>query len=97
MGSRRRHPQGEEDAVLARPRRHRRVLLGEDILRKGWGREKHEAAHACEDAFEAEGARRAGKHLGLYGRGARTIANAACGAKRDANAILRERLLKIAA
>jgi len=37
------------------------------------------------------------KHLGLYGRGARTIANAAGGEKRDANTILRERLLKIAA
>jgi phage terminase small subunit len=36
------------------------------------------------------------KHLGLYGRGAKTIANAAGGEKRDANAILRERLLKIA-
>ena len=38
------------------------------------------------------------KHLGLYGRGARTIAKAAdAGEKRDANTILRERLLKIAA
>lgn len=39
------------------------------------------------------------KHLGLYGRGAKTIARAAGpdGEKRDANAILRERLLKIAA
>ena len=36
------------------------------------------------------------KHLGLYGRGAKTIA-AAGGEKRDANTILRERLLKIAA
>jgi phage terminase small subunit len=35
------------------------------------------------------------KHLGLYGSGARTIA-AASGEKRDGNAILRERLLKIA-
>ncbi|HEY1507254.1 MAG TPA: terminase small subunit [Stellaceae bacterium] len=37
------------------------------------------------------------RHLGLYGRGARTIARAAdTGEKRDANTILRERLLKIA-
>lgn len=34
------------------------------------------------------------KHLGLYGSGARTIA-AASGEKRDANAILRERLMRI--
>lgn len=39
------------------------------------------------------------KHLGLYGRGTRTIARVAgdTGEKRDANTILRERLLKIAA
>jgi phage terminase small subunit len=39
------------------------------------------------------------RHLGLYGRGTKTIARAAGngGEKRDANAILRERLLKIAA
>jgi phosphoserine phosphatase len=36
------------------------------------------------------------RHLGLYGRGAKTIAAAMDGEKRDANAILRERLLKIA-
>ena len=39
------------------------------------------------------------RHLGLYGRGARSIARNAAGdgEKRDANQILRERLLKIAA
>ena len=48
--------------------------------------------HAKQRALDA-----LGKHLGLYGSGAKTIAAAAGCEKRDGNAILRERLLKIAA
>jgi hypothetical protein len=53
----------------------------------------HVKMHSKQQALDA-----LAKHSGLYGRGARTIARAAGdGEKRDANAILRERLLKIAA
>jgi phage terminase small subunit len=54
----------------------------------------HVKMHSKQRALDA-----LAKHLGLYGRGAKTIARAAGqeGEKRDANAILRERLLKIAA
>jgi phage terminase small subunit len=53
----------------------------------------HVKMHSKQQALDA-----LAKHLGLYGRGARTIARAAGdGEKRDGNAILRERLLKIAA
>jgi phage terminase small subunit len=54
----------------------------------------HVKMHSKQHALDA-----LAKHLGIYGRGTRTIARAAgdTGEKRDANAILRERLLKIAA
>ncbi|HWE74603.1 MAG TPA: terminase small subunit [Stellaceae bacterium] len=55
----------------------------------------HVKMHSKQRALDA-----LARHLGLYGRGARTIARygmADAGEKRDANAILRERLLKIAA
>jgi phage terminase small subunit len=54
----------------------------------------HVRMHSKQQALDA-----LAKHLGLYGRGTKTIARTAgpAGEKRDANAILRERLLKIAA
>jgi phage terminase small subunit len=57
----------------------------------------HVRMHSKQQALDA-----LAKHLGLYGRGTRTIARAATPEgltreRRDANAILRERLLKIAA
>jgi hypothetical protein len=54
----------------------------------------HVKMHSKQQALDA-----LAKHLGIYGRGTRTIARVAGDVreKRDANEILRERLLKIAA
>jgi hypothetical protein len=54
----------------------------------------HVKMHSKQHALDA-----LAKQLGIYGRGSKTIARAAgdAGEKRDANTILRERLLKIAA
>ncbi len=56
----------------------------------------HVKMHSKQQALDA-----LAKHLGIYGRGTRTITRVArrrksCARSRDANAILRERLLKIA-
>jgi phage terminase small subunit len=63
------------------------------IAEKSTTQRTHVKMHSKQQALDA-----LAKHLGLYGRGARTIGRAAAGGeKRDANTILRERLLKIAA
>ncbi len=68
--------------------------LSSSRVEKTGAAKAHVKMHSKQQALDA-----LAKHLGIYGRGTKTIARVAgdAGEKRDANAILRERLLKIAA